>query len=93
MKKPTARKGINRFRPVTRPRIYTEDEIALSNVKVNIHIRLDADVVRYFKEKAAYEGGKYQSLINQHLRETLWSPKHDLEQRVQQIEERLGIQP
>ena len=92
MRKPSARKSTNRFRPIARPRIYTEDEIALSNVKVNIHIRLDADVIRYFKEKAAREGGKYQSLINQHLRETLW-PKHDLEHRVQRIEERLGLQP
>jgi uncharacterized protein (DUF4415 family) len=90
MKKPTVSKSRNRFRPIARPRIYTEDEIALSNVKVNIHIRLDADVVHYFKEKAAREGGKYQSLINQHLRETLW-PKHDLEYRIQQIEERLGL--
>ena len=90
MKKPTASKSRNRFRPIARPRIYTEDEIALANVKVNIHIRLDADVIRHFKEKAAREGGKYQSLINQHLRETLW-PKHDLAHRVQQIEERLGL--
>ena len=92
MRKPSARKSPSRFRPIAQPRIYTADEIALSNVKVNIHIRLDADIVHYFKEKAAREGRKYQSLINQHLRETLW-PKHDLEHRVQRIEKQLGLQP
>ncbi len=92
MRKPSARKSPSRFRPIAQPRIYTADEIALSNVKVNIHIRLDADIVHYFKEKAAREGEKYQSLINQHLRETLW-PKHDLEHCVQRIEKQLGLQP
>lgn len=91
MKKLGGRKNTSRFRPLIRPRIYSENELALSNVKVNIHIRLDADIVRYFKEKAAREGGKYQSLINQHLRETLW-PKQNLEHRVRQIEEHLGLQ-
>ena len=38
--------------------MYSEDEIALSNVKVNIHICLDADIVCYFKEKAGHEGAK-----------------------------------
>jgi uncharacterized protein (DUF4415 family) len=90
MKKPTTRKNANNFRPIARPRIYTEDETALSNVKVNIHIRLDADIVQYFKEKAARDGGKYQSLMNQHLRETLW-PTHDLAHRVQRLEEHLGL--
>jgi uncharacterized protein (DUF4415 family) len=91
MKKLSGRKSPNRFRRIARPRIYSQDELALSKVKVNIHIRLDADIVRYFKEEAAREGGKYQSLINQHLRETLW-PKQNLEHRVRQIEEHLGLQ-
>ena len=79
-----------RFRKVPRPHIYEEQEIALSNAKVDIHIRLDADLVSYFKEKARREGGKYQTLINQHLRETVYK-EQDLEGRLQRIEERLGI--
>jgi uncharacterized protein (DUF4415 family) len=90
MRKATGRKSPKQFRTIARPHIYTEHDIALANVKVDLHIRLDADIVRYFKEKAAREGGKYQSLLNQHLRDTLWS-KPDLEHRVQRIEERLGL--
>ena len=44
----------------------------------------------HFKEKAKREGSKYQSLINQHLRETVFKERN-LEGRLQQIEERLGI--
>ena len=59
-------------------------------MKVNIHIRLDADIVSHFKERAKREGGRYQALINQHLRETIFKEKN-LEGRLRQIEERLGI--
>ncbi len=56
MKKPAAKKNPSRFRHISKPQIFTREEIDLSNAKVNIHIRLDADIVRYFKEKAAWEG-------------------------------------
>ena len=79
-----------RFREVAQPQIFEERDIALSNAKVNIHIRLDADLVAYFKEKAKQEGSKYQSLINQHLRETVFKERN-LEGRLQRIEEQLGI--
>jgi len=72
------------------PRIYEDRDIALSNAKVNIHIRLDADLVAYFKERAKQEGSKYQSLINQHLRETVFK-EQNLEGRLQRIEAQLGI--
>ena len=84
------KKASPRFREIAHPKIYGEEEIALSNVKVNIHIRLDADIVSYFKGKAKREGSKYQALINQHLRETVFKEKN-LEGRLRQIEERLGI--
>ncbi|MGH7966307.1 MAG: BrnA antitoxin family protein [Candidatus Binatia bacterium] len=90
MKVHTKKKNSSRFRDIRHPYIYKEQDIALSNVKVNIHIRLDADLVSYFKEKAQQEGGKYQSLINQHLRETVLA-KRNLENRVRQIEERLAM--
>ena len=90
MKKPTRKKNTDRFRNIADPQIFSNEEIALSRAKVNIHIRLDADIVQHFKQRAEREGGKYQTLINQHLRDTLWS-KQNLEQRVQLIEERLGM--
>ncbi len=84
------KKSSLRFREVAHPKVYGERDIALSNVKVNIHIRLDADIVSHFKEKAKREGGRYQALINKHLRETIFKEKN-LEGRLRQIEERLGI--
>lgn len=84
------RRASPRFRKVAHPKVYGEPDIALSNVKVNIHIRLDAGIVNYFKEKASREGGKYQALINQHLRDTIFEEKN-LEGRLRHIEERLGI--
>jgi uncharacterized protein (DUF4415 family) len=80
----------NRFRRIMRPRIYREEDIALSNTKVNIHIRLDADIVSYFKERAMQEGSKYQALINKHLRETVFKQRN-LENRLELIEQRLGM--
>ena len=57
MIKQKKKKGTSsRFRQIPHPRIYREEEIGLSNAKVNIHIRLDAEVVNYFKEKAQQEG-------------------------------------
>lgn len=89
-KQRTRKRTSPRFRQVSKPHIYTEQDITLSNAKVNIHIRLDADIVSYFKEKAKQEGGRYQSLINQHLRETVLKERN-LESRLQRIEEQLGI--
>jgi uncharacterized protein (DUF4415 family) len=57
MRKPKKKKNTSsRFRSIQQPRSYREKEIGLSNAKVNIHIRLDADIVNYFKERAAEEG-------------------------------------
>jgi len=91
MTKPKNKKGTsNRFRQIPHPRIYREEEIGLSNTKVNIHIRLDAEVVNYFKEKAQQEGSKYQTLINQHLRESVFK-QSKLEDRLKRVEQRLGM--
>ncbi len=84
------KKGKARFRVIPRPRIYKGEETSISNAKVNIHIRLDANIISYFKDKAIQEGGKYQSLINQHLRETVFKER-SLEGRLQRVEERLGM--
>ncbi len=87
MTKQKKKKGTsNRFRQIPLPRIYREEEIGLSNAKVNIHIRLDADVVNYFKERAMQEGSKYQTLINQHLRESVFK-QSKLEDRLKLVEQ------
>ena len=92
MKKQKKRKAISsRFRQIPRPRTYQEEDIAMSNVKINVHIRLDGDVVNYFKEKAKQEGGKYQTLINQCLRAAI-SKQRSFEDRLDHIEQRLGLQ-
>jgi uncharacterized protein (DUF4415 family) len=62
----------------------------MSNVKINVHIRLDGDVLNYFKEKAKEEGGKYQTLINQYLRAAIVKQRN-LEDRLDNIEQRLGM--
>jgi uncharacterized protein (DUF4415 family) len=91
MTKQKKKKGTSsRFRKIPHPRIYREEEIGLSNAKVNIHIRLDAEVVNYFKEKAQQEGSKYQTLINQHLRESIFK-QSKLEDRLKLIEQRLRM--
>ena len=90
MRKPKKKKATSgRFRQIPRPRIYQEEDI--SNVKINVHIRLDGDVVNYFKEKAKQEGGKYQTLINQYLRAAI-SKQRNFEDRLDHIEQRLGMQ-
>ena len=63
----------------------------MSNVKINVHIRLDGDVLSYFKEKAKQEGAKYQTLINQYLRAAIVKQRN-LEDRLDNIEQRLGMQ-
>ena len=89
-KRKVKKRTSSRFRVVSKPHVYTEHDIALSHAKVNIHIRLDADIVSYFKEKAKQEGGRYQSLINQHLRESVLKER-TIENRLQRIEDRLHI--
>ena len=80
----------SRFRQISHPRIYREQDVAMSNVKVDVHIRLDGDVVSYFKEKAKHEGGKYQTLINQYLRAAIFKQRN-FEDRLDHIEQRLGM--
>ncbi len=54
--------------------------------KVRITIRLDADVVRWFKEQVeAAGGGNYQPLINAALREHIEHQKESLEDLLRRI--------
>ena len=54
--------------------------------KTRITIRLDEDLVAWFKAKAhAAGGGNYQTLINAALREHVESRREDLEQTLRRV--------
>ena len=54
--------------------------------KTRITIRLDEDIVAWFKEKTHAEGGgNYQTLINAALREHIDSRREDLEQTLRRV--------
>jgi uncharacterized protein (DUF4415 family) len=54
--------------------------------KVRITIRLDADVIEWFREQVnAAGGGNYQSLINKALRESIQSRAEPLEKTLRRV--------
>ena len=54
--------------------------------KVRITIRLDADIIEYFKNQVLDAGGgNYQSLINEALRKHIQEGDRDLEKRLRAI--------
>ena len=54
--------------------------------KVRITIRLDSDLIEYFKNQVlAIGGGNYQSLINEALRKHMREGDQDLEKRLRKI--------
>jgi uncharacterized protein (DUF4415 family) len=59
------------------------------NIKERITIWIDEDVLDGFRERAKTEGTKYQSLVNQALRESLKKPS--LVERVERLEKKLGV--
>jgi uncharacterized protein (DUF4415 family) len=65
------------------------DAFDAKNVKERITIWLDEDVLDGFRQRAKEEGTKYQSLINQILREALKQPS--LKERVSRLEKKLGV--
>jgi uncharacterized protein (DUF4415 family) len=60
--------------------------------KTRITIRLDEDVVAWFREQAnAMGGGNYQTLINQALREYMTNQRQPLEEVLRRVlREELG---
>jgi uncharacterized protein (DUF4415 family) len=65
------------------------DAFDSKNVKERITIWLDEDILDGFRQRAKEEGTKYQSLINQILREALKQPS--LKERVSRLEKKLGV--
>ncbi len=54
--------------------------------KVRITIRLDADIIDYFKNQVHKAGGgNYQSLINEALRKHIQEGDRDLEKQLRKI--------
>ena len=58
-------------------------------------MKLDADLIEYFRDLANKTGKGYQTLLNDHLRRSIFE-EHNLEERVQKIEKVLqavGVGP
>lgn len=65
------------------------DEFDPKYAKERITIWLDEAVVDSFRERAAAQGAKYQTLINEALREALRRPS--LVDRIEAIEQKIGL--
>ncbi len=53
--------------------------------KVRITIRLDEDVIDWFRSQVEATGGNYQTLINQALREYVQNQKEPLELTLRRV--------
>ena len=73
----------------------TEDEFEKKNTKVRITTFIDIDIVEKLKEAAAVSGKKYQTLLNEKLREivleeeTIKSTLSDINKRLTKVEKRI----
>ena len=65
------------------------DEFDPKNTKERITIWLDEEVLDIFRQRAKTEGTKYQTLVNQALREAARRPS--LVERVERLEKKLGV--
>lgn len=87
MKKKTRKPAWQRSK---NPRIFSDEEILPRNAKVDVHMRLDADIVEFFRDLANKTGKGYQTLLNEHLRRSVME-EQDLTERVARIEKALGV--
>ena len=73
----------------------SEDEFEKKNTKVRITTFIDVDIVEKLKEEAAVSGKKYQTLLNEKLREmvleeeTIKSTLSDINKRLTKVEKRI----
>ena len=65
----------------------SSDEFEPKNVKERITIFIDQDILDQFRTRAKKSGAKYQTLINQALREA--SLKPGLEERLEALEKKI----
>jgi uncharacterized protein (DUF4415 family) len=66
----------------------TPEEFSLKDAKIRITMMVDLDVVEEYRALAKKMGSKYQTLMNQKLREALQTEKEkmDLAERVKKLE-------
>jgi uncharacterized protein (DUF4415 family) len=66
----------------------TPKELSLKDAKIRITMMVDLDIVEEYRALAKKTGSKYQTLMNQKLREALHAEKEkmDLAERVKQLE-------
>jgi uncharacterized protein (DUF4415 family) len=65
------------------------DEFDKKHAKERITIWIDEEILDGFRERASQQNAKYQTLINEALREALGKPS--LAARVERIEKKLGF--
>jgi len=77
--------GIHKFRRVNRDKIAVEDDVKPANIKVQITMKVDLDVLDHFKNRAAQpNAAPYQTQINAELRKVM---KHDIADEKAEIDE------
>lgn len=65
-----------------------DDEFDPRNIKERITMFVDQDILDHFRKRAKKNGGKYQTMINQALREAMSKPS--LEERIEALEKKAG---
>lgn len=76
--------------------ILDEDEFTSDNVKVRITTYVDLDVLEALKAEAKNRKQKYQTILNQKLRESIFTEKniyaslHALDERLGKVEHKLN---
>jgi predicted DNA binding CopG/RHH family protein len=69
--------------------LISEQDLDPEKVKERISIWVPEEIINAFKERAKDEDSKYQTLMNEALKEYL--KKRPLAERVKRIEEKLGL--
>lgn len=64
--------------------VLTEEEFKKAKVRITTHI--DEDVLKELRALAGHSGGKYQSVLNQVLRDYLFNGKEGLVARIEKLE-------
>lgn len=74
----------NKMRRIKGPKL-TESQLAASKIRITTY--LDKDIVNRLRELANDSGSKYQSVLNQILKDYLFGKKEGLISRIVRLEE------
>ena len=70
--------------------LLTDEDFEPKNIKVRINTYIDMDIIDALKKEAKINGEKYQTLLNQKLREIVLDDKitsiKDIEKRLEKVE-------